>query len=273
MLANFIITFTPVETYPLTEDLSRHIHAFFFEALKQVDEKLANETHDNQGLKPFACSPLTGKYGKTSTQVLLVKGMKYQLKISTLSEPLFKAFSSYIFPASIGAKTVSIGKMQFFIESVDLKSPNIPEWSEPISYSSAYEQSENYLKNGSIDFINLRFYFKTPTSFKKGNVNYPLPEPALIFKSLISKWNAFSDKKIDPLTDRLYITSCRINTKTYSVKNGEATGFVGTCKMRISSKDKKITVPLLALTKFANYSGVGQKTTMGMGVVRANYGE
>ncbi|WP_425607616.1 CRISPR system precrRNA processing endoribonuclease RAMP protein Cas6 [Candidatus Chlorohelix allophototropha] len=45
-------------------------------------------------------------------------------------------------------------------------------------------------------------------------------------------------------------------------------GFVGTCAYRIDAPSHPIVAYLTTLAEFANYTGVGCKTTMEMGQVR-----
>ena len=122
----------------------------------------------------------------------------------------------------------------------------------------------------SQDFI---LDFLTPTSFKKGNYDFILPDPYLIFKNLIRRWNAFSPQKIDYkvlqyVKENVVVSGCWIRSqKTQISQSAKITGFCGRVFLYAvkSSDENKV---LNSLLKFAEFSGVGRKTTMGFGKVR-----
>ena len=113
--------------------------------------------------------------------------------------------------------------------------------------------------------------FLTPTSFKKGDADYPLPVPELVVKSLLRKWNRFSPYKFEPkeLIDYaknfLAPSGCWIRTKKFEIsEKAKAVGFTGQTFF-YSLKRTPLNGQLHSLFKFASYAGVGRKTTMGMG--------
>lgn len=121
----------------------------------------------------------------------------------------------------------------------------------------------------NIDFI-------TTTSFKKNGRFVVMPELYLIFQSLINKWNAFSvDNKIEEddlaksLAEMCEIYKYRLSSKLFSVDGKNIYGFAGEMSIRIHGNDMVKRIILLLLS-FAEYSGIGTKTALGMGAVRVN---
>ena len=115
--------------------------------------------------------------------------------------------------------------------------------------------------------------FLTPTSFKKGKFDYILPEPELLFKSLLKKWNAFSSKKIrwellDFVKKHLFVSGLWINScKTEISERAKIVGFRGRVYLYSDSCSEE-TKLLKVLLKFSEFSGVGRKSTMGFGKTR-----
>ena len=112
--------------------------------------------------------------------------------------------------------------------------------------------------------------FLTPTTFKKGKYDFILPEPYLIFKNLIKRWNAFSPRKIDYqllqyVKENIIVAGCWIKSqKTEISPKAKITGFTGRVFL-YATKEAEENRLLNALLQFAEFSGIGRKTTMGFG--------
>jgi len=129
------------------------------------------------------------------------------------------------------------------------------------------------------DFFNIKaktyLYFQaiTPISFKKGDIDYPLPDPKIFFKSLINKWNYFSPFRIEVdlrkvLEEKLCIVYSKI--RTYKIKlslGSSVTGFKGKVVFYGKGLTDEELKWLNILGHFSRYAGVGRKTTMGLGMV------
>ncbi len=116
--------------------------------------------------------------------------------------------------------------------------------------------------------------FISPTAFKRGRWDYPLPEPKLVFSSLLRRWNAFSPLKLEEgllkkLSYSLTVSGCWIKTKKVEVMEGvKFIGFVGRVFFYCEGLKMEELKTLNALSLFAPFSGVGKKTTMAFGSVR-----
>ena len=116
--------------------------------------------------------------------------------------------------------------------------------------------------------------FSTPALFKKGSYDYLLPEPYLIFKSLLRRFNRFSPIKISPevlkiIKERVIVSGCWIKTKKVELMKGaKITGFTGRVYLYSYCTDKEFLKNLGVLLAFSQFSGVGRKTTMGFGKVK-----
>jgi CRISPR-associated endoribonuclease Cas6 len=129
------------------------------------------------------------------------------------------------------------------------------------------------------DFLNMKsktyLYFQaiTPISFKKGQIDYPLPDPKIFFKSLINKWNYFSPFRIEVdlrkvLEEKLCIVYSKIRTYKIKLSLGSAvTGFKGKVVFYGKGLTDEELKWLNILGHFSRYAGVGRKSTMGLGMV------
>ncbi len=115
--------------------------------------------------------------------------------------------------------------------------------------------------------------FLSPTAFKRGSFDYPVPEPRLVFGGLLRKWNRFSPVKIERglvknISKTLTVSGCWIRTKKVEIMDGaKFTGFTGRVFFYADGKSEELRA-LNALARFASFAGVGRKTTMGFGSVR-----
>lgn len=120
-----------------------------------------------------------------------------------------------------------------------------------------------------------RLEFATATAFKSQGQYTNLPTLALCIKSLVRKWNASfpealiddeDQKGIDQLINDLFCPRYRIHDCKYTLKGKCIYGFRGelTIKNSLTGFQKELADMLLL---FSQYSGIGIKTTLGMGGV------
>jgi CRISPR-associated endoribonuclease Cas6 len=115
--------------------------------------------------------------------------------------------------------------------------------------------------------------FLTPTSFKGDGIQTLFPEPKLVFSSLLRRWNTFSDIKIAEehleLLPSIKVSNYDLRTELIHFSKYKMLGFKGKIEYRLLEKcAPHFCQAVNALANFAFYSGVGTKTTMGMGQTR-----
>ena len=121
-------------------------------------------------------------------------------------------------------------------------------------------------------YITLRFL--TPTAFRQAGNYVVLPEKDLILQSLINKWNAAfpnypmeDSDALQMLSDGLRVSDYRLRTGRFLIKDCRIPGFFGSLNL-----DTRFSPPILELWKlllvFAERSGIGIKTALGMGGVK-----
>lgn len=157
--------------------------------------------------------------------------------------------------------------------SLKSKGINLTLLSKEVIVDTSYSKlAEKYFAN-SLKGDLLNFNFLTSCSFKTEG-NYAIyPQPNLLFTSLVNKWNSFSDKeKLDSkgvaaeLAQEVYVADYRLRLQRFSVDGASIPGFRGlyALGMRHNLMANRI---IAMLGEFANYSGIGIKTALGMGAV------
>lgn len=121
----------------------------------------------------------------------------------------------------------------------------------------------------------LRFEFLTPTCFHHGDLDVPLPLARQLFNSLYRRWKhahirfALHEDVVDAADRHLAISELRLDTAHFREDKTVKTGFVGRVTFRASgSVPREILHEINVLTDFAFYASAGQKTQIGMGLVR-----
>ena len=231
------------QTFLKKEDLTpERIHGLFFSMLP---EKAAEELH-KLSLKPFTLYSPFFFSNREETK-------SFHIRITFLNERLFVAFTENII---VRKPRLMLGEKKLHFAGFSVINS--------ISY-------QNLIQNDALtsDFL---FQFKTPTTFKKGNFDFPLPDPELIFKSLLNKWNAFSPIKIEfnlkKLKYKIALHGAWIRTEKVDLsKDKRVLGFRGRVLLYTSAEKEELKL-LNTLYRFAPFSGVGRKTTMGLGYVK-----
>lgn len=113
--------------------------------------------------------------------------------------------------------------------------------------------------------------FLTPAAFKQNGRYTVLPGKELILQSLLKKWNsAFPAYPLEDgdafrmIAEGIRISDYNLRTTRFPLKDNKIPGFVGTMSI-----DTHLSAPLLGIWKlliaYAQYSGIGIKTALGMG--------
>ena len=197
------------------------------------------------GLQPYTISPLINEGRKRAS-------FRITLLNDFLWEPLEKAIRK--------EHLISIGPSSLSIDQDQMK----------IDYSDYSEIAKARSNDQSIilDFL-------SPTTFRSKGTNYPLPDPNMVFRSLLTKWNSFSANLfqvdvswLDWLKISVRIGHVYQSTQAVQVTEHDhtETGFLGQIQYRIIGKVNSDECKIAnMLADFSYYSGVGAKTTHGMG--------
>lgn len=224
------------------------LHAAFLGFVNRGDRALGELLHiPHLGQRPFTLHPL-GNPAVTD---------KLTLRVSVLAPELFFRFWERW--KGRGGIPLKLGRR--FLEPISLSAGG--PWGGQLSWKELSEVTPAK---------EVELWFATPTAFKAGDLDLPLPLPRLVFGGLLRKWNAFSPFPLgispQELERKVALAEACIRTKAFYDGRSRIVGFVGRARFRVlrgSSPELLRAVNVLA--RFAFFAGVGRKTTHGMGLV------
>ena len=220
---------------PFPKDSNRAIHALFFQWIANTDPKLSEALHKANNL-PLAISNRVFKDNRVEIRITLLTRQ--------LLSPLLLGMSQDL------GKKIAIAKIPCLLEpQIDLTS------------TSSYKNLFNTSLEKTVSF---RFY--SPTSFKHNGCIQPFPLPELVFSNLLRRWNTFAPAEYHFPKINWQGMTAAYDLKTKIIKKEVAEiGSVGWVKYEFKDEEQARIATILA--NFANFSGVGRKTALGMGRV------
>ncbi len=227
-----------------------HVHGFFFkEILASQSPELAEYLHSPNTVKPFSIS------------YVCKSGAAYWFRIASwvdeISQAVFSYFNSY--------DEIKLNNCLFELVRTSTE-PGESVWARRCS-------EEDFVKNArSMNTNTFWLEHFSPTSFKSGDSHLPLPVPELIVKSVHRQLPLELQKDgadFSMLADLLQLKEYRIRS-VYNRKNqGSIVSFEGKTRWQIDKRASRHEKEfILTLFNFAFYSGIGIKTTQGMGMSR-----
>ena len=120
-----------------------------------------------------------------------------------------------------------------------------------------------------------RIQLMSPTSFKSDGITHIFPNISTLISGVIAKINQHSetaeleDKKIvNELLEKVYIKDYNLRTKIFHLESIKIKGFIGTMDLAIKGEDRTLANILNFLILMSEYTGLGIKTSLGMGGVK-----
>ena len=233
--------------------LNRAIHAQVLTWLQKGNPEVSALIHHSQR-SPISLSELIKK-----TDSPITKSGNFQ-ETNRLS---FKVnlLQGYLLPILLkGIETeteISLANYKFTLIGVD-SLPSANSHARLTSYKELVEHSK------PCDVI--KFELLSPTSFKQNNCIQPFPLPELVFNNLLRRWNTFAPIEYHfPKVEWQGMTAAYdLKTKVIKKEVNEI-GSVGWVKYAFKNEEQARIAT--ALATFANFSGIGRKTALGMGQV------
>lgn len=260
MPVRFRIVLVPQAPLRAQELYPDRLHGLFFSLL---GEKLSREVHEDYRLKPFSLSFYyqSGEHRRQLPCSHEEEVEKLFIEIAFLKDELFPRFLSSLM---LEDRPLRLGDVPLR----KVKRPIVRE-RDLLGYETLMDDNSESLR--------VTLIFVTPTTFKRGKADYPLPDPRLILKGLIKKWHTFSGIRIDrDLSDAMErgikVAGAWLGTERVSFSDmGLLTGFKGRVILSLEDLPEEERKWILRLLRFAEFAGVGRKTTMGLGKVRLSY--
>lgn len=280
-LAALVIELRALMPTTIDNHMGRAIQRLGYTLLDRHDPDLAQRVHDLNDIKPFTASGLMRgdrvHYGAVN------EGDALWIRFTGLSEEVAAALCAYHDDAGT---TVELDRLPWAVSGVHLDGH---PWAGTSNYMALIDRHTQARPPQRLTLA-----FHTPTTFRSQGVNMPLPLPSLVFGSLLSRWIGFTAHRLRDLPqDQLdayiahHLLVSRYEMRSDLVRGkqgGKEIGFIGEVRYEVSKKSdhlKKHDSALAALLRaehpwfartmglladFAFYSGVGRKTTTGMGM-------
>jgi CRISPR-associated endoribonuclease Cas6 len=270
-LLSLVCHVRPERPATLPPHLGRAAHAALLRILHEADPALAAHLHDEDGPKPFTCTSLIGPRGRAGE---VEPRERYWLRFTALNDAVAHALSAW---TRSPAPRLELDGILFAVEEI-ATAPSQHPWAAESTYE---EVGKRWLiprpaGDGTEAALPWRIglQFTTPTAFRSGGKQIPVPLPDLVFGSLVERWNAYA-----PITlaeeARRYGAECvaisRYALRSRAVGYKESAvkvGATGECWYSALNRDRYWLAVLNLLADFAFWSGVGTQTAIGMGQVR-----
>jgi CRISPR-associated endoribonuclease Cas6 len=276
-LHSLILTLVPHAEAHIPATMGQQAHGAFLHTIRQADAELAQALHARNQVRPFTVSALSGAPPAQEGRLTLSPEAVYRLRFTTLGGDIFQRFMARFLDAR-GRPTIRLGRATLGIHQI-LATPEGHDWAGYTTWADLLANARPHRE------ITLAFY--TPTAFGFGQKEWGkktmvLPLPQTVFGSLIKRWNALAPAAhhLDRDTLRGYLEEHVVvsrledlHTRMLRFRRARQIGFLGRVTYRFMGGEDDLRRQLDALADFAFYSGVGMKTTMGMGQCRRVAGE
>lgn len=258
------------------------VHGLFLNIISRSDAQLAEVLHEGSGQHPFTLSPPYLSKGSPGDSF---RHFSEETEAAVRLCVLDDALTQRIYNALLNAMKIPCIKLCGF------------------DFSLAGLLIENALTYGQIvqgaqdaaPVNKFRFDFYTPTAFKHEDKSMLFPQIDYILGGLEKRWNQYTaplDKVyVREMVSKAYPAQYRLKTSILELakkKNNDASadignniktdpsngkyyksGFTGFCIYETEQLSEEANTTLVELLIFAGFSGIGHKTTMGMGLVRS----
>lgn len=242
----------------------RHHHAMFLEIVSAIDLPLADRLHEQKTDKAFTLSLLqtSDRQIQWQHQQPIPAGTPCWWRITLLDDALFGNLAQLWLNLN-PQKSWHLGSADLHITSILGTPQSTQPWANFATYEQLYAQASS--ENRQIDLT-----FQTPTNFRQGKVDTPLPDRDRVFHSLRRKWNQYSQLEFpESIVEAIFPSYFEIRTAIAPDSRSQFIGCIGKMGFRIFGElDAELIQQINALADFALYAGVGRKTPMGMGMVR-----
>ena len=269
-LHSIVLTLAPTQAATIRATMGHQAHAAFLSTIEESDAALSEVLH-TPGLpaKPYTVSALQGAERITRGQLELSPEESYWLRFTVLYPPIFERFMARFLHGE-GRPVLRLGRALLLIKEI-ITTPEGHPWAGYTSWPKLAAEAEPAEK--------ITLEFTSPTAFGFGQQSWGkkimvLPLPATVFGSLARSWNNFAPPALhlDRKALRTYLDEHVVvkrledlNTQMLRFKRSYQIGFTGRVTYGLMADDAVLRAQLNALADAALYTGVGYKTTMGMG--------
>lgn len=269
-LYSLVLMLSPVREARVAATVGDQAHAAFLQTIRRVDAGLAQSLHaPDSPVRPFTVSSLRGAPPACDGQLRLLPHERLWLRITLLNSTIFQQFVSH-FLRGAERPTIQLGAAEMLIHEI-LVTPESHPWANYSSWENLAEDA------APAEEITLAFVSPTAFGFGQkawGKKTIVLPEPTLVFGSLLRTWNSLAPDhlRLDRSALMAYVEENvvvsrlnSINTRILRFRKAPQVGFTGQVTYGLLDEEPIARRQCAMLADFAFYGGVGMKTSMGMG--------
>ena len=255
-------------TVPLT--MGQQVHGLFLSWIRQLHPTLNAQLHHGPLPRPYTLSSLLGCKRHVNS-LILRRDVPCYLRLTLLDGgDIWKC---------LNASFAELQPLVGYLGSAEVRLAHIDETLSPQSFNWVGSTDwQTLTTTPSQHFVT--FCFVSPTAFSLGQRHFELfPYSYHVWTSVLRAWNAYAPERFHMDERRVRqacadhtigVAQCDIQTHMLHFPNFVQKGFIGTCTYFL--RDESVS-EFAALAAFAQYAGVGYKTTMGMGQVRTQLSE
>lgn len=237
MITQYVITLKTIQGHPLYSDSAYRLYAYLLEKLPQEDALWLHE-----------------EGSRTISQYLRFdkENSLYIWTVNILADPVVEILS----PLLDSMVEVSIENQSFSVLDKTIR-----KITAELLLHKARKMTGN---KRTLSFL-------TTTAFKQNGRYVIFPQERLILQSLILRWNEVfpmymldDEDAFNAILSGIHIVDYQLRTSRFHLKGVRIPGFIGSCVI-----EARLALPLMELWNtlmlFADYSGIGIKSGLGMG--------
>lgn len=273
------MTLCPKAGFELPFSEGYQLYSALLGVMKESDSAAAGHAHDSS-IGSISLGPLEGRFlpGQRERHKAVDTAEKYGLSVGITDSKEIEIFRAIIAPLVLREGDLRLEKGEMRVEEL----------------SSSTESFEDLINShGPIreQYLDIEFRSATLIQYKNTKVTEMFPHRAAVFHSLLSKWNAVCPEGLKMSIDRddmsrfmiekplVYETRSVVVNTVFDKVKGHARpimrqGFSGRCQYAFAKgAPEGFKNGIVALAKFAEYSGVGSAVARGCGAVSVGVGE
>ena len=267
MLLSTVFIVRPIADAALPLTLGNAFYSIILSEIGKHDAELAAWLHDTNGPKPITTSPLFGPVTMRGKDLQVQANQTYWLRVTGIETRLAEALMSI---EARPPSTLRLFSAQFEVLKVTSNSTDHPR-ARRAEYESLYRAA---LRPNRRTRPQVTLRFESPTAFRSQGRNLVLPLPRLVFGSLLMRWNEYAgwpldEQLIDAFEADIDLERYELRTQMQHFRRYQLqVGFMGECTYGGRAETEEVVVwTMRLLSQFAEFAGVGTRTTMGMGQV------